>query len=169
MCRIYSKSLGAHGCGCWEQPFTLKQKKKKEKTRTGKQRTERSHAPFGAASGTRLWRWDSATPRRCQKTASPEGLIPGGGPARNTLQTVVNGKGWTWKGPEWKTIKQTYYFLIPFVPNSGLMSKISLRAPRLGRTVDNYTFSVKATAQWMCLVLVSEGKNYSLSKLLAGC
>lgn len=52
------------------------------------------------------------------------------------------------------------------MPNSGLMSKISLR---LGGTLDNSTFPVKSTAQCVCLVLASEGKNYSHSKLLAGC
>lgn len=52
------------------------------------------------------------------------------------------------------------------MPNSGLMSKISLW---LGGTLDNSTFPVESTAQCMCLVLVSEGKNYSRSKLFAGC
>lgn len=152
-----------------EQTFILKQIKEKNKKRKAKDGAQ-SCAFRSAALGTRLRRWDLAAPRQCQNTALSGGLIPGVCLARNALKIVVNGKGWTWKGSEQKTIKQTCYFLIPFMPNSGLMSKISLRAPWLGRTLDNYTFSVKSTAQWMCLVLVSEGENYSLSKLLlAGC
>lgn len=111
---------------------------------------------------------------KCQKTTLPGGLIPGVCLAPDPFNTAVNGKGWTWKDSEWKTIKLTTYFLIPFMTNSGLMIKISLQAPYLVKHLipTHFQLNLQLTGCVWCLSLkgrITHSSNYLLAASMEKC